>query len=756
MLHGASRWAASTLGPTHTAYWNPRQYNVASIMLILRCAVLAGFIAIATLVTIVSAGNAVAKKPIDLKPAIAPTEAKSTAAAKPVYASPAEEQLRASLTKQLQPLLDFKLDKAQLDATKQALKLIAKGKFDAAREQQAKVTVAIAATLIEWKRLLRRGPAEAEAYAAFLRDNPMWPRRRLLQRLYEAKLLRDGGSAKQMKAFFAANPPVSGAGLAALASAQLALGAKQKAAELAAKAWCRERIPVTFEADFLARFARVLKASDHRCRLDRLLIADPRNRSIRRSRVQAATRLLPQLSKPERQKAAARIKSFAGKGGLKELRAIVKLPELIKGDWGLAFQRITRSRKNKDYAHAYKILKAVPGEHKDHINRDAWWQERQRHARYWLAKGNVKRAYQISRDVRPESANPAKEQAFFAGWLALMRLGQPKQARDHFKRMVDKADGPLSKSMSEFWLARAYAKIGNKKQARIHYKASANVRDTFHGLLSRRAVLPKSRTIELPSATLPTSAETKRFLDDDAVKGLVIAYAVGLPRRDILAFYRTFGRQLKSAGELALLAQLASALGDGQGEVRAGKSGISRGFNLYEFAYPVHMLPAYEPLREPVEPSMLLAIGRQESEFNTKIVSRAGARGVLQVMPITARHICKQYRIKCKLSDLIAVPSYNARIASAYIADRRDQFGGSYILTLTGFNAGPGRTRQWLRKYGDPRKANVKPLDWIYGIPFEETRLYVRKVLSNVQIYRARLGEKDPLRLDRDLRRGRN
>ena len=124
-------------------------------------------------------------------------------------------------------------------------------------------------------------------------------------------------------------------------------------------------------------------------------------------------------------------------------------------------------------------------------------------------------------------------------------------------------------------------------------------------------------------------------------------------------------------------------------------------------------------------------------------------------MPITARHICRQYRIKCKLRDLLDVPSYNARIASAYIADRRDEFGGSYILTLTGFNAGPGRTRQWLRQMGDPRAASVEPLDWIYRIPFRETRLYVRKVLSNVQIYRARLGEKQPLRLDRDLRRGR-
>lgn len=724
----------------------PRKKSVASTMILLRCSALVGIL------TLVPAGSPAAKTVVT--PDAVAADARP-AAPNPVYASPEEEKLRAALMAHLQPLLGFKLNNEQLAATRAALALIAKGQLAAVRTAQGKITVPAAAKLVEWKRLLRRGEVGAEAYATFLRNNPMWPRRRLLQRLYETELLQDGGSAKKIKSYFAANPAVSGAGIAALASAELALGHKKSAVKLATKAWCRERIPRQIEANFLARFSDVLTPADHRCRLDRLLIADPRARSIRRSRINAANRLLAQLSPAERQKAKARIKVFGRKGGLKELRVIVKSPELVKGDWGLAFQRITRSRRIKDYAHAYKLLKAVPGEHPGHVNRDAWWAERERHARYWLEKGNVKRAYEIAEGVRPESANPAKEQAFFAGWLALMRLNRAKAARDHFQRMVARADGPLSRSMSEFWLARAHDKLGNKKQAHAHYAASAANRDTFHGLLSQRAAKPNSRAIALPHAQLPTPAQTKQFLNQEAVKSLLVAYQAGLPRRDILAFYKAFGRQLKSEGELALLAQLASALGDGQGEVRTGKSGISRGFNLYEFGYPVHMLPAYKPLRKPVETAMLLAIGRQESEFNTKIVSRAGARGVLQVMPITARHICRQYRIKCKLGDLLDVPSYNARIASAYIADRRDEFGGSYILTLTGFNAGPGRTRQWLRKIGDPRKPTVKPLDWIYRIPFEETRLYVRKVLSNVQIYRARLGEREPLRLDRDLRRGR-
>ena len=95
-------------------------------------------------------------------------------------------------------------------------------------------------------------------------------------------------------------------------------------------------------------------------------------------------------------------------------------------------------------------------------------------------------------------------------------------------------------------------------------------------------------------------------------------------------------------------------------------------------------------------------------------------------------------------------------IASAYIADRMGEFQGSYVLGTAGYNAGPGRARQWMREYGDPRDPKVDVVDWIYRIPFEETREYVQKVLANTQIYRARLGTSETaLRLNDDLARAR-
>ena len=204
---------------------------------------------------------------------------------------------------------------------------------------------------------------------------------------------------------------------------------------------------------------------------------------------------------------------------------------------------------------------------------------------------------------------------------------------------------------------------------------------------------------------------------------------------------------------MAMLAHLGGALGDTQTSLRVGKTGIARGMNLIMYAYPLHAFPAYSPLRDPPEPAFLLGIARQESEFNSAIVSSAGARGMLQVMPVTAQHICRDHKIKCDIPRLLTDNSYNAMIASAYIGDRMAEFRGNYVLTLAGYNAGPGRARGWIRDFGDPRDASVDPIDWIERIPIEETREYVKKVLSNIQVYRARLGDQAALRLEQDLTR---
>jgi len=663
-----------------------------------------------------------------------------------------EKGYRKRLTGLISPLLELKVPDADQLALKEATKALGARNPDGAKAAAAKITLAAARKLVTWS-ILRSGYGRPEDYQAFLANSPMWPDRGLIRRRLEQSLFIDGGSARQILAQFKDAPPKFDAGLAAMASAYLALGEKDKASSLAAKAWCGGGIAASREQPFLQRFGALLSSVHHACRLDRLLVDNLRWTSARKRRAHAIRRVIKLLDEKDQKKATARLAAFLRqKVATKWISAIPQVQR--KNDWGLAFQRVQHFRLRKKHAAAWKLLQAVPVEPAKITSPDAWWQERHANALNALKARKFKLAYKLIEKIRPTSVNAAKEQAFFAGWLALRKQKKPKLALEHFKQMLSLVDGPLSSSKAHYWLARSYAKLGQPQEAAKHYQAGAKFRDTFHGQLAKQTFAPNNRAIVLPLPVLPNADDVKRFLENDAVHSAVIAHRAGLPRGQVLKFFRAIAKGLKGEAEIALLAQLASALDDGQLEVRTGKTGVARGFNMYIYSYPVGRLPAYKPLRPPPERAVVLAIARQESEFSTRIVSGAGARGVLQVMPITARHICQQYKIKCRIKDLLDKPSYNARIATAYIADRSDEFAGSYILTFTGYNAGPGRTRQWLREIGDPRAKSTSSLDWIYRIPFKETRLYAQKVLSNVQVYRARLGIRKPLRLVDDMNRG--
>jgi soluble lytic murein transglycosylase len=389
----------------------------------------------------------------------------------------------------------------------------------------------------------------------------------------------------------------------------------------------------------------------------------------------------------------------------------------------------------------------------DFAKPDGWWEERRATAYAALKAGKPKTAYELVRDPGALSVNAGKDASFMAGWLALRHLGDAKHALGHFEALAREADGPLSHARGQYWVGRAHEALGDAAKARQHYQAAARHFDTFHGQLARLKLDPNADTLKITPPVAPTPDQAQRFNGSDAVRAIVVARKAGLDISLARAFLVHLRRQLATEAEVAMLAHLAHALGDTQGSLRIGKAGIARGMNLVYYAYPLHGLPQYTPLRNPPEPAVILGIARQESEFNTTTLSGAGARGILQVMPITARHVCRDYKIKCQIDRLMKDAAYNTMLGSAYIADRMAEFGGSYVLTLAGYNAGPGRAREWIKEFGDPRDKDVDPLDWIYRIPFEETRDYVQKVLSNIQVYRARLGEANAVRINADLKR---
>ena len=207
-------------------------------------------------------------------------------------------------------------------------------------------------------------------------------------------------------------------------------------------------------------------------------------------------------------------------------------------------------------------------------------------------------------------------------------------------------------------------------------------------------------------------------------------------------------------GALAMLAEVAARNQDARTLLLIGKGAMARGLPFEVHAFPTVGLPRYTPHGPQVEPAVAYSIARQESAFNPKAVSSANALGLMQVTPAAGKHIAKRIGVTFDQKRLLNDPVYNVQIGAAELGDALETYRGSYILTFASYNAGRGRVREWIERYGDPRDPGIDPIDWVERIPFSETRNYVQRILENMQVYRVRFGGSPKLLIEADLRRG--
>ncbi len=684
-------------------------------------------------------------------PATAAQDTQPGLLAQPKSPNKAEARYLARLNKALAPVKNYRLSSGDKDALRDAFSAVSKKRTDDIAAHSARVEDRVARKLIEWWRL-RNGLGSARDYKTFLDENPTWPSRDKLWERMEEELFDRGGSPGDVASYFRNGKPTSGIGLAALASAHLRAGDERQARQLAREAWRDHDIPANYEKAFLERLGSLLQSDDHAWKLDRLIIDNIRWNGQRKRRAAEARRIIALLPKSEQAQANARLKVFLTRGKARP----TALRNAEQDDWGAQFHKIQSLRKQGKLSQATSLLLKAPTDPDEIANLDEWWEERRINAYLALKAGQPKLAYALVRDAGPITVNPNTEQQFMAGWLALRYLKDARQAAKHFAIMAKAADGPLSHAKSHYWVGRAAEALGDNEMARRSYQASARNSDTFHGLLSMQKLQRGRIALNIGPPESASDEQIQRFINMDAVQAVGVAYKANLPANIKRAFIYHLRTVFSTEAEVALVAHLAEMIDDTQLAVRTAKKAIASGYNLHIYSYPVHPFPAYRPLSKPAEPAYLLAIARQETEFNSLTVSGAGAKGFLQVMSITAKHVCRDYKIKCDLKRLLKDVRYNTTIGAAYISDRMREFSGSYILGATGYNAGPGRSRQWIREFGDPRDPNIDPIDWIERIPIKETRQYVAKVLSNLQIYRSRLGQEPALRLNEDLLRGRS
>ena len=580
-----------------------------------------------------------------------------------------------------------------------------------------------------------RDDVPSSRIAAVAQKLANWPGQTLLQIRFEQALVRENPSPAAVIKAFGGRKPVTDSGTRLLARAFVAAGQQKDAANLIRWYWRDQKFSDDMEASLKKEFGSFLTAADYKARLDRLLYSEQSAAALRNAKY---------LGKDE-QALAAFVVAVSDKKASEKLMAAV--PQAKRGDPLYVYSKIRLLRRAEKFNDAAAMMVAAPRDPKI-IDGDAWWVERRIIARALLDKGDARTAYKVAAGHSAESSASIAEAEFHAGWFALEFLGDPATARKHFLVIQQVSSMPLSQSRAEYWLGRAAEKAGNMGEAMAQYKRAAAYPTTFYGQLS----LTKLGAKKLPLAgpTKPGDGVKARFNQREYVQVIIRLDAANrADKTDI--FYRALAEGLDDPAELALLAGMAEADGNHQLALQIGKTAASRGLPVDTLAFPTSAIPASAKTR--VEKPMVYAIARQESAFNPAAISRAGARGLLQLMPATAKQTAKTVGLPYSQARLTSDPAYNATLGAAHLGDLFDGFGGSYVMTFAAYNAGGSRVRAWVEAYGDPRDPNVDVVNWIERIPFSETRNYVQRIMENLQVYRARMGKPD-LTIASDLKRG--
>jgi soluble lytic murein transglycosylase len=581
------------------------------------------------------------------------------------------------------------------------------------------------ATWVTWRRLREGDAADFATYRAFLDANPDWPEAARIQARAE-ELLDESVPAAEVSRFFAERPPRTRLGRLRHAEALLAAGRLDEGRAALRRSWIGDDHPLGDEQAILERYGRLLTRRDHEERLERLLWDGSAG---------AARRMLPLVGARERAIAEARLALQAG--GKTADRALRHLSAELAADPGVLFDRIRLERKRGRHGTARALLLSVRREpHRP----DAWWGERGHYVRAALDAGDAATAYRLAAGHRLSEGPAMAEAEWLAGWLALRRLGRPVEALGHFERLFERAQGPLTKSRAAYWAGRAAAAVGRTEASRAWFERASRWPTTWYGQL---AAAELGRRPQL-GADPPTIEPARRdaFARLELVRLADLFCGAGLPAEAGPPIRRLAERAEGDPGELTLTLELAVRCGRLDLATALGRAPVREGRVDPLLAFPVPRLDGFLRPDGGAEPALLLAVARQESQFDPGAVSPAGARGLMQLMPATARAVARELEIAFRPHALLAEPAYNLRLGARYLGRQLDNFGEP-ALALAAYNAGPGRVEAWLARYGDPRGRGRHALvDWIESIPFRETRNYVQRVLEGAEVYRWLLAER--------------
>ncbi len=569
-----------------------------------------------------------------------------------------------------------------------------------------------------------------------------WPGRVTMRTRAEQAIFDSRLSASERVSFLRQdNGPLTGDGRIALAIALKDLGQRAEANELARASWREDVLTPIAEQRALEEFA--FTSEDFADRVNVLLWRGQRGH---------AQAYISRLSSADRALARGRMALQARvRRGMQA--AVDGVPASRQSDPGFLYDRAQYRRRTGRPEEALPFAAEIDPREAPAIARDEIFRERRLYVPRAMRAGNYRQAYNLVSNHGMSSGESFADAEWLSGWLMLRFLGQPQRAAEHFVHLSENVSAPVSRSRALYWRAEAARALGQTAEAERLLGEAAQFSFSYYGQLAATRG-ERTATLSLPE-TGPIGNDVRaRFESRELVRALrLISEAGAQDDFESIAFY--LDDTLNDPMEIELLSQLAREQSYYRTALRSAKAGLFRNVVAVNAAYPTLELPQIVRVSGRPEPALVLAVIRQESEFDPGAASHANAHGLMQLIPSTARAQAAREGMTYQRSALTD-PHYNMTLGSAHLADLIDDFGGSYVLAIAAYNAGSANARSWIADWGDPRSRSVDVVDWIELIPFTETRNYVQRVTENLQVYRHRLaGTPSPLELERDLHRGR-
>jgi soluble lytic murein transglycosylase len=614
---------------------------------------------------------------------------------------------------------------------KSAFYFAERGNWAEARQHATRASNPVLRDYILWRALLNDAGEFAD-YHSFLRRNPGWPYESRLVLKAESLLFASSSRSDNatLSQWFKLHPPISGKGK--LVYAELQRSGNADISTWVRDAWVQGDFDSTQEKAIMLRYASTLRQQDHIARTDRL---------IWEGQYTAAGRMMFALPKAQQSLFETRILLALNKPGVNH--AITRIPASLRNDPGLIYERMKwRERKGMSDGVEELLLAApavIPYPHK-------WWRTRHIRVREALEKGRTSHALKLLANHGQVDGIGQADALWLQGWISLVHMKQPAKAFDYFTQLEKAVAYPVSKSRAQYWLGRSAAAMGQAELAQQWYTAAAQHNTTFYGQLGAAKAQSNAR-MRLPQTTRPTAAHQQQFNSDPRAQVVYMLAETG-QADSAYVFIGEMMDQARTQTQAQMVAELGLHIKRHDYAVQASKDAMKQHIVLPQTSYPFYRVD-FSPI---IEEPLMWAITRQESLFNPNAKSSADARGMMQILPSTAREVARKNNISYHLSRLNDI-MYNLRLGSTYLGSMINGFDGSYILAIAAYNAGPGRARQWRDSFGHPGRTPEDAINWIESIPFSETRNYVQRVLENLQVYRAMVTPQDGqyIGIERDL-----